>query len=59
VMIEDLGSKNGTYLGDPAAPVTAPVPLPDGATFRLGRILLLFRRSAEGGSTVSEESRTR
>ncbi len=56
-MLEDLGSKNGTFVGEQEAPVTAPVPLPDGATFRLGRILLLFRCSAEHGSTVTDGSR--
>jgi DNA-binding winged helix-turn-helix (wHTH) protein len=56
-MLEDLGSKNGTFVGDQEAAVTVPVPLPDGATFRLGRILLLFRCSAEDGSTVTEGRR--
>lgn len=55
--LEDLGSKNGTFLGEQEAAVRAPVPLADGATFRLGRILLLFRCSAEHGSTVTEGSR--
>jgi len=53
-VIEDLGSKNGTFLGEQEVPVTAPTPLADGTTFRLGRILLLFRCSAEYGSTVTE-----
>jgi DNA-binding winged helix-turn-helix (wHTH) protein len=55
-MLEDLGSKNGTFLGEHEVPVKAPVPLPDGSTFRLGRVLLVFRRSPDGGSTVSERS---
>ena len=46
-MLADLGSKNGTFLDEQEAPVTAPVPLPDGATFRLGRIRLVFRSSPE------------
>ena len=54
-MLQDLGSKNGTFLGEHGMPaVTAPVPLADGATFRLGRILLIFRSSPEHGSTVTE-----
>ena len=57
VMLEDLGSKNGTFLGEEEAPVGAPVLLPDGTTFRLGRILLLFRNSAEHGSTATEGNR--
>ena len=56
-MLEDLGSKNGTFLGEPEAPVKTPVLLADGATFRLGRILLIFRSTAEHGSTVTEGSR--
>jgi len=56
-MLEDLGSKNGTFLGEPEAPVKTPVLLADGATFRLGRILLIFRSTAEHGSTVTDGSR--
>jgi DNA-binding winged helix-turn-helix (wHTH) protein len=39
--IEDLGSKNGTWVGD--RKVTAPTPLHDGDTIRLGRVTLTFR----------------
>lgn len=52
--IEDLGSKNGTYLGDGASPITGVAPLPDDARFRLGRVLLVFRSSPEAGSTMTE-----
>jgi DNA-binding winged helix-turn-helix (wHTH) protein len=52
--IEDLGSKNGTFVGDGQAPIAGRVPLPDGAQFRLGRVLLLFRSSPETGSTMTE-----
>jgi Transcriptional regulatory protein, C terminal/FHA domain len=55
--IQDLGSKNGTFLVEQEAPVTAPVLLLDGAAFRLGRIQLVFRNSPEYGSTVTEGNR--
>jgi pSer/pThr/pTyr-binding forkhead associated (FHA) protein len=40
-MLEDLGSKNGTFLGD--TPVTKRVPVADGDRLRLGSVLLTFR----------------
>jgi len=52
--IEDLGSKNGTYVGDGASPIAAPTLLPDDSRFRLGRVLLVFRSSPEAGSTMTE-----
>jgi DNA-binding winged helix-turn-helix (wHTH) protein len=52
--IEDLGSKNGTYVGDGESPIEAPASLQDHSRFRLGRVLLLFRCSPESGSTLSE-----
>jgi DNA-binding winged helix-turn-helix (wHTH) protein len=52
--IEDLGSKNGTYVGDGAEAIAGPTVLPDDSRFRLGRVLLVFRRSHEAGSTLTE-----
>lgn len=52
--IEDLGSKNGTYVGDDPSAITAPRPLADDTRFRLGRVLLVFRSSPESGSTLTE-----
>jgi DNA-binding winged helix-turn-helix (wHTH) protein len=52
--IEDLGSKNGTFVGEGASPITGPTVLPDDARFRLGRVLLVFRCSPEAGSTMTE-----
>ena len=52
--IEDLGSKNGTYVGDAASPISGPTALPDDCRFRLGRVLLVFRGSPEAGSTMTE-----
>jgi hypothetical protein len=52
--IADLGSKNGTFVGDGASPITGPTVLPDDSRFRLGRVLLVFRSSPEAGSTMTE-----
>jgi DNA-binding winged helix-turn-helix (wHTH) protein len=50
--LEDLGSKNGTYLHEHR--LEAPAPLVDGDTFRLGRQLLVFRSSRRTVPTVTE-----
>jgi DNA-binding winged helix-turn-helix (wHTH) protein len=50
--LEDLASKNGTYLRDQL--IESPTRLSDGDTFRLGRQALVFRSSAPEGSTLSE-----
>jgi DNA-binding winged helix-turn-helix (wHTH) protein len=52
--IEDLGSKNGTYVGDTESPIAVKTPLPDDTRFRLGRLLLVFRSSPQAGSTMTE-----
>jgi DNA-binding winged helix-turn-helix (wHTH) protein len=52
VTVEDLGSKNGTYVrGDP---VTEPTALADGDEIRFGSLPLTFRVWSSSGSTVSE-----
>ncbi len=53
--IEDLGSKNGTFVGDEL--LSAPTPLVDGAVFRLGRVVLVFRNEKDTGSTMTEQQR--
>jgi DNA-binding winged helix-turn-helix (wHTH) protein len=50
--LEDLGSKNGTFLA--GKPVQSPTPLTDGATFSLGRVPLVFRISPEVRSTLTD-----
>lgn len=40
-ILEDLGSKNGTFLGNRR--VDFPLPIPDSAVIRLGSIWLFFR----------------
>ena len=50
--IEDLGSKNGTYLrGESVATAS---PLADGDEIRLGSVLVKFRRPATGASTATQ-----
>jgi len=55
VTLEDLGSKNGTFLREQR--LEAPAALRDGDTFRLGRLLLVFRNTAQPGSTRTEVGR--
>ena len=52
VTLEDLGSKNGTYLREER--LARPAVLADGDFFRLGRLLLVFRMVARIGSTRTE-----
>jgi DNA-binding winged helix-turn-helix (wHTH) protein len=57
VVLEDLGSKNGTHLGDRR--LDGPVPLHDGDTFRLGSQVLMFRRAPGDGTTATENEGAR
>jgi hypothetical protein len=50
--LEDLRSKNGTYVGD--ARVTGSVPLADGDRIRIGPMLLTFRLSRSAVATRTE-----
>ena len=51
--LEDLGSKNGTYLGDRR--LAGPAALKDGDTFRLGHTtLLIFSLRNDRGATATE-----
>jgi DNA-binding winged helix-turn-helix (wHTH) protein len=52
VILEDLGSKNGTWLHDQR--VTSPVALSDGDQVRLGSILFTFRLAREVDSTDTQ-----
>ena len=51
--LEDLGSKNGTYLREQK--LKGPAALADGDAFRLGRTLLVFRLSRDVRTTVIED----
>ncbi len=55
VTLEDLGSKNGTFLKGES--VTAPRPLRDGDRVRIGTVEMTFRRYVGGVSTESVRSR--
>ena len=50
--LEDLGSKNGTFVGD--VRVTKPVRLADGDRVRLGAVLLTFRLHRETGAASTQ-----
>jgi DNA-binding winged helix-turn-helix (wHTH) protein len=50
--LEDLGSKNGTYLREQR--LARPAALEDGDAFRLGRTVLVFRVSRKVGTTILE-----
>ena len=49
-ILEDLGSKNGTFIDGER--LTAPATLADGTTFVLGDVSIIFRRGM-GGSTIT------
>ena len=53
-VIEDLGSKNGTYVNDRR--VTAPTPVVEGDHVRIGSLLFTFRLSQPAGSTETVHS---
>lgn len=48
-MLEDFGSKNGTYRGEER--VVAPVPLTDGDAIRIGSLLVTFHVRARDAAT--------
>jgi DNA-binding winged helix-turn-helix (wHTH) protein len=53
--LEDLESKNGTYVG--GRKVKKPVPLKDGDSLRFGSVAMVFRRYEAGKSTETASSR--
>ena len=52
--VEDLGSKNGTYVG--GRRITASAPLDDGDQIRLGSMVVTFRIPPPAGSTETASS---
>lgn len=54
-VLEDLGSKNGTYIGDRR--VEGPTTLADGDEIRLGSVVLAFRARPAAGSTETAAER--
>ena len=55
-VIEDLGSKNGTYVNDQR--VSEPTSVADGDQVRLGSLVFTFRRSQPAASTQSITSQS-
>jgi len=53
--VEDLGSKNGTYVNDQL--VSGATPVADGDQVRLGSLLFTFRLSQPSQSTETQSSR--
>ena len=51
--LEDLGSKNGTFIGDRR--LSAVTPLSDGDTIRVGSVTLTFRSISTPGPTETEQ----
>lgn len=56
-VVEDLGSKNGTFVNDQR--VTAPTPVVEGDQVRIGSLLFTFRPSQVAGSTETLDSSKR
>jgi DNA-binding winged helix-turn-helix (wHTH) protein len=54
IVVEDLASKNGTYVNDRR--VAAPTPIVDGDQIRVGSLLFTFRTPLPGGSTETVRS---
>ena len=52
--VEDLGSKNGTFVND--RPVTVPMPVADGDQVRIGSLLFTFRLAQPSSSTETQTS---
>ena len=55
--IEDLGSRNGTFVG--GEPVSAPRALADGDAIRFGTIAVTFHRASWGATTEAVPARRR
>jgi DNA-binding winged helix-turn-helix (wHTH) protein len=55
-VVEDLGSKNGTYVNDRR--IDAPTPVVDGDQVRIGSLLFTFRLAQGNETTETQSSRT-
>lgn len=51
VMLEDCGSKNGTFVG--SCRITTPTPVADGDEIRVGALVVTFHQHAPGEATVT------
>jgi DNA-binding winged helix-turn-helix (wHTH) protein len=56
-IVEDLGSKNGTYIND--TQLTRPTPIADGDQIRIGSLVFTFRAALPSGSTETLSSGSR
>ena len=56
-VLEDLGSKNGTFVQGQS--VTAQIPLADGDEIRVGSVVLRFRRASGSSTATWSDSKTR
>jgi DNA-binding winged helix-turn-helix (wHTH) protein len=56
VMLEDLGSKNGTFVGD--RPANSPTRLVDGDVFSVGSVQLTIRAVRQQASTLTDARST-
>jgi pSer/pThr/pTyr-binding forkhead associated (FHA) protein len=50
-VLEDFGSKNGTFRGDQR--VTSSMPLVDGDALRIGTVLVTFHMRSPAGTTLT------
>jgi DNA-binding winged helix-turn-helix (wHTH) protein len=55
-VVEDLGSKNGTYVNDQR--IGSPTPIADGDQVRIGSLLFTFRMSLGSETTETQASRS-
>ena len=55
-VLEDFGSKNGTWVGNTR--VTTPTALADGDAIRIGTLLVTYRVKSRGSSTETYASRS-
>lgn len=55
-VVEDLGSKNGTYVNDRR--IDAPTPVVDGDQIRIGSLLFTFRLTQGNETTETQSSRS-
>ena len=56
-VVDDLGSKNGTFVNDER--VTRPTPIADGDQVRIGSLMFTFRAALPSGSTETLSSSRR
>jgi pSer/pThr/pTyr-binding forkhead associated (FHA) protein len=54
--VEDLGSKNGTYVNDRR--INSPTPVVNGDQIRIGSLLFTFRLSEDSETTETQSSRS-